>query len=166
FKVNSIDYLLKPIKYDQLETALNKFKDLNKVNEAENLTLDASFFNELLSSTKPFKKRFLVKYGNKIMFKNWEEAAVFSAEDKICHLHSYEAGKKFVIDHTLEELDSQLLHPDQFFRINRQYIVNLDAIKELKTKDQKLEVLLNFPFSENLQVSRSKVTDFKAWIDR
>ncbi|QSE97982.1 LytR/AlgR family response regulator transcription factor [Fulvivirga lutea] len=166
FKLNSIDYLLKPIKYEQLEAALNKYHELNKNSTSENPTLDAEFIKELLGSAKAFKKRFLVKYGSKIMFKNTTEAAVFSAEDKICHLHSYEAGRKYVIDHTLEELDTQLLNPEQFFRINRQYILNLDAIKELNTKDQKLEIQLNFPFKEKLQVSRSKVSDFKSWIDR
>lgn len=166
FKVNSIDYLLKPIKLEELEAALNKYKEVASGSNSSNMAIDSDLIKSILHSSKEFKQRFLVKYGNKIQFKNVEDAAFFSAEDKICHLHSYAPGKKYLIDHTLEELESQLLDPEKFFRINRQYILNIDSIKEVRNDNQRLTVILKTGSDRILQVSKTKTSEFKAWLDK
>ncbi|MEM8568981.1 MAG: LytTR family DNA-binding domain-containing protein [Bacteroidota bacterium] len=165
FKLNSIDYLLKPIKYEELDAAMNKFKELAK-NSGDRPVVD----NELLMSIlqkgeRSYKKRFVVKFGSRIQFKKSNEIAYFFAEDKICYLISSTSGKRYVIDHTLEELDDQLLNPGKFFRINRQYIICIDSVKEIKARDNRLEVLLSVPCDGLLTVSRGRASDFKDWLN-
>ena len=167
FKLNSIDYLLKPIRIEELKASLEKFKNL-KLEQIEVPVLDTALIKSILTdrSTK-YKQRFLVKFGNRIQFKPTSEVAYFSAEDKICYLVSKDSGKRFIIDHTLEELDSGLLNPDDFFRISSQHIVHIGCIQELRTdRSNRLEVLLEIPSTEKLSVSRSRSLEFKKWIDK
>ncbi|TRX62701.1 response regulator transcription factor [Fulvivirga sp. M361] len=167
FKLNSVDYLLKPIKKDELSTALNKFKTISANNREVQPTVDRDLLERILSQNpKKYKQRFLVKFGSRIQFKNTNEAAYFYAEDKICYLILKHTGKKYMIDHTLEELANELLDPQHFFRISRQYIVNIDTIQEVKSyQNNRLELLLNIPYSGKLVVSRSRTADFKEWLN-
>ena len=166
FKLNSIDYLLKPIKYDELENALNKFKNLGNEPEPTPI-IDKELISAILSQGgKRYKQRFLVKFGSRIQFKSCTEAAYFYAEDKICYLVTKPGGKKYMIDHTLEELSNDLLDPQQFFRISRQHIINIDTIQEVKSfHNNRLELVLNIPYEDKLVVSRGRVTDFKNWLN-
>lgn len=162
FKVNSIDYLLKPIKKEELEAAINKYK--KRENQSSGIITN-KVLNQLLDQQK-FKKRFPVHFGNKIQFVECEDIACFHAEGKICHLIRKTDGRKYLLDHTLEELTESLLNPANFFRINRQFIVNLKAIKELKVlNSNQIEVLLTVAIDASLIVSRSKTKDFKIWIN-
>ena len=163
FKLNSIDYLLKPVLYDELQAALNKFKDI-KTPAKEALPLDYNLLQELLRGGSNYKKRFLVKMGARIQYRNTDEVSLFSAEDKICHLITSD-NKKYLIDHTLEELEKDLLDPKLFFRISRQAIVNINAVKEARTEYNRMEVLLNIPLGHNLVVSRSRVKEFRDWLN-
>ena len=166
FKINSIDYLLKPIRLEELEAAVQKFKKLT-ANKSQIITLDEELIRTmLLKGTKAYKQRFLVKFGNRIQFKNTSEVAYFSAEDKICHLYLIPLSKKYLIEHTLEELDNTLLDPDKFFRINRQVIINIDAIKEVNSNKNSVEVLLTVPCESKLKVSRGRIADFKNWLNK
>ncbi|MEM7110621.1 MAG: LytTR family DNA-binding domain-containing protein [Bacteroidota bacterium] len=166
FKLNSVDYLLKPIKYEELDAAINKYKELSR-NPAPQPVVDSKLLQSILQKgEKTFKQRFVVKFGSRIQFKNSNEVAYFYAEDKICYLMSASERKRYVIDHTLEELDDKLLDPSLFFRINRQYIICVEAIKEVKAKDQRLEVLLSVPCEDNLKVSRGRTSDFKDWLNK
>ncbi len=165
FKVNSIDYLLKPVKQEELEGALNKFNELSK-NNNHSPTFDQNALTQLLTNTKNYKQRFLVKFGSKIQYKNSSEAAFFYAEDKICHLHTFNDGKKYLIDHTLEELQNQLLDPNKFFRISRQCIINIDAIREIVSQSNRLQIISKAPAENTLWVSRSRISEFKEWLDR
>ena len=165
FKLNSIDYLLKPIKYEELDAALNKYKELANTADSK-LTIDNDLLKSiLLKGQKSYKQRFVVKFGSRIQFKRSNEVAYFYAEDKICYLMSASTAKRYVIDHTLEELDDQLLDPARFFRINRQYIICIDSIKEVKASDNRLEVLLAVPCEDRLIVSRGRTSDFKNWLN-
>lgn len=163
FKINSIDYLLKPVKEEELQTALIKFNELRKDSRSD-LQLNKELVAQLISGKKEYKKRFLVKFGSRIQYVNTTDSALFFAEDKICHLHEKQSGKRFLIDHTLEELSTGLLDPSQFFRISRQAILNVDAVKELNTKNNQLEVLLNIHCDHKLVVSRGRAKEFKEWL--
>ncbi len=166
FKLNSIDYLLKPVKAEELASALNKFKELS-IEKIQAPMIDKELLSNILSqhSTR-YKQRFLVKIGSRIQFRNATEAACFYAEDKICYLIVRPSGKKYMIDHTLEELSADLLDPRQFFRISRQHIVNIDTIQEVKSyQNNRLELVLNIPYDEKLVVSRGRTADFKDWLN-
>ncbi|MEM9391927.1 MAG: LytTR family DNA-binding domain-containing protein, partial [Bacteroidota bacterium] len=129
-------------------------------------TIDGDLLKSiLLKGQKSYQQRFVVKFGARIQFKKSDEIAYFYAEDKICYLMSAPGAKRYVIDHTLEELDGQLLDPARFFRINRQYIICVDSIKEVKANDNRLEVLLAAPCEDRLIVSRGRTSDFKSWLN-
>lgn len=163
FKLNSIDYLLKPILSDELLAAINKLKEL-KAQQIENLPINQQVILDLINGQSSYKKRFLVKMGTRIQYRNAEDISLFYAEDKICHLHTYD-NKKYLIDYTLETLENGLLDPKLFFRISRQAIVNINAIKEARTDYNRMEILLNIPLGHNLAVSRSRTKEFKDWLN-
>jgi DNA-binding LytR/AlgR family response regulator len=165
FKVNSIDYLLKPVSLAELSAALEKLK-LFKGNDAPLQHVDFVTLSESIKKlTQPYKSRFLVKYGDTIQFKTVEEIAYFYADDKIVYLISVE-NRRFIVDYTLEELET-MLHPDLFYRINRKFIAKIDAIKTIKTAlNSRLQIYLSPSVETNIYISREKVAEFKAWIDR
>lgn len=164
FKHFSIDYLLKPIKKQELQHALDKYRRLtSKTIQQEDLAM----LKEMLkSSVKSFKERFLLKSGNKLQFKTAAEVAYFFADGKEAYLVSKRENRKYIIDHTLEELES-LIDPVLFFRISRKFIISIDAIAEVKGLiSSRLEVKLNQACEYNLTVSRERATAFKSWLDR
>lgn len=162
FKVNSIDFLLKPIKKEELEKAVAKFK---KVATPAAPAID---INKLLQSFAPpqiteYKKRFVVRYGEHIKTINIEEVAYFYTEDKVNFLCTKE-GRRFVIDFNLDTLDSTL-DPKTFFRINRQYIISIHSIGEMLayTKSRVLIKLVP-PAKHETIVSTERSADFKHWL--
>lgn len=164
FKLHSIDYLLKPIQQNELYAALKKFKMLRAAQ-----ALDGKQWEVLKELSKipiqSYKQRFLVKSGNKLLYKQTSQVCCFFADDKLAYLVSND-NKRFLIDHTLEELE-HLLNPESFFRISRKCIINIDAIAEVKgTATSGMEVSLNQKFDFPLSISREKVIDFKKWLDR
>ncbi len=164
FKVNSIDYLLKPIAYPQLTQALNKWQTLgwhtNRL-PAEWLSLTES----LRKLEKPYKTRFLVKFGDRLQFKNVSEVAYFYAEGKNDFLTTLD-GKRYVVEYTLEELEG-LLDPNQFFRLNRSMIVQISAIREIKNyQGGRLRIMLQPNAPGEVLVSRERVANFKTWLDK
>lgn len=162
FKYNSIDYLLKPVRFEDLTSALNKFKRLNPADKTGGLSKEV--IRELLS-TSPFKKRFLVRQGTRIQYVPVEEIAYLFADGKFSYLVS-KAQRQFVIDHTLEELESELLDPAYFFRISRKAIIRIDAIHEVRTQGNRHEINLSPPSDFPLVISRDKLKVFKDWLNR
>jgi DNA-binding LytR/AlgR family response regulator len=160
FKVNSIDYLLKPIKKDDLMTALNKFKKLNN-NAAP---LDINKVLEVFSPAKTeYKTRFIVRYGEHIKTIKIEEVAYFYTEDKINFLTTNE-GRRYAIDYNLDNLES-VLDPKVFFRINRQFIISIQAISEMFSYSKsRVLVKLNPPCKHETIVSTERSGDFKLWL--
>lgn len=162
FKVNSIDYLLKPLKKEELQAAISKFKKLKPV-PAPVLDID-----KLLQTYNPqahtYKTRFIVRYGEHIKTVNTEEIAYFYTEDKINFLTTFE-GRRFAIDINLDSLES-LLDPKIFFRINRQFIVSIKSIAEMfaYTKARVL-IKLKPPAKQETIVSTERSADFKIWLD-
>jgi two-component system, LytTR family, response regulator LytT len=166
FKVYAIDYLLKPIDKEDLFRALKKYKTLTvETNKINSLNEQFSAYYKQLTNNQLYKSRFLVKTGSTILFKNINEVAYFFADDKIVYLVARD-GKHFIIDYRLEELENHL-DPIAFFRINRKFFVNIDAIAKVKMlANSRLEVFLNPAFSQEIFISREKLGIFKAWLDK
>ena len=162
FKVNSIDYLLKPIKKDELANAVNKFKKI-----FASAAPPAFDINKLLQSINPgapeYKKRFVVRYGEHIKTINIEEVVYFYTEDKVNFLCTKDS-RRFVIDFNLDSLESTL-DPKTFFRINRQYIIGIHSIAEMfaYTKSRVL-IKLNPPAKHETIVSTERSAEFKHWL--
>jgi DNA-binding LytR/AlgR family response regulator len=163
FKVNSIDYLLKPIEPEELKQAFAKLEKLQQPQNGINI-------HQLLSSFKQkdavvYKQRFLVKLGQKLISVPISEIAFFNASDKVVYLYNNE-NKRFIIDSTLDELEG-MLDPLQFYRINRQYLANLNAIDTISTYfNGKLKLHLKPSVEEEVLVSRERATEFKNWLNQ
>jgi DNA-binding LytR/AlgR family response regulator len=164
FKHFSIDYLLKPIRKNELEGALKKFNQIRQPFGNEQLSRLKQLLDQ--QSARKYKERFLIKSGNKLQYKATEEAAYFFAEGKLCYLVTKKENKKFLIDHTLEELETTL-DLKTFFRISRKFVVHIDAIHEIKgSVSARMEVRLSQPCEHELVVSRDRIQAFKTWLDR
>ena len=159
FEHNSIDYLLKPIRQEKLAAALAKYDGLKKY-FAQNL-------QQLLSSHKTpsnsLKRRFLVKKGLDYISIKIEEIAYFYATHKVVCLVDTKANK-FILDQSLSELESQI-DSGLFYRINRKYLVHIDAIKKIKTYPKsKIQLELYPPVTEEIIISQENVSSFKDWM--
>ncbi|MCF0054236.1 LytTR family DNA-binding domain-containing protein [Dyadobacter sp. CY356] len=159
FKLNSIDYLLKPVDPDELKNALDKFQSGRKAPE---ITLDQ--IRVLLQPVqKVYKNRFLVKTGERIQTIAIDEIGTFYSEDKVTFLMTRQ-GKKFIIDYTLDEVEN-LLDPELFFRLNRKYISSVGAIKGVFTySNSRLKILLENSSDNDILISREKMAAFKSWL--
>ncbi len=164
FKLNSIDYLLKPIDDDELKNAINKFKANQP--KPHNLQVDLEQIKKLLINPldRNFKDRFTVKIGQHLKIINTSEIDCFYSENKATYINTDEK-RNYLIDNTLEQLEEQL-DPANFFRVNRKFIINIEAIKDIISyTNSRLQIKLNH-FSElDIIVSREKVKGFKNWLD-
>ncbi|MEZ4935871.1 MAG: LytTR family DNA-binding domain-containing protein [Saprospiraceae bacterium] len=167
FKVNGIDYLLKPIDNEELSAAIGKFRKW-----AESNTMPPTNFQDLLktlqlprSETPIFKEKFVVSVRNIWVPINTKDIAYF-LRDGLNYLYTF-SGDKYILDHnTLEEVE-ELLNPQVFYRANRQCIVHIDAIQSVKPHmNQKLTLTLTPPTKMQTDISREKAPAFKKWFDR
>lgn len=163
FKVNSVDYLLKPIEEKSLVTALEKFKKLY-YNDKDPFKRD---FRQLINEFRnQYKSRFLIKIGEKFRSVTASEISHFHISERnvfLCDLQ----GRDYGVDYSLDQLQD-VLDPRKFFRINRECIVNIDAISLMNSySSSRLQISLkNIEKNELFVVSRDKVSDFKKWIDK
>ncbi|MFY0625313.1 MAG: response regulator transcription factor [Reichenbachiella sp.] len=168
FKLNSIDYLLKPIDKEELENSLNKYHNLHGVNEGEKESiLNPEKIQQLLEMnlSKDYKKRFIIKTGDRLRHVSVEDIAYFYAEDDYTYLVAKE-NAKFIIAFKLDELVN-LLDPNEFFRLSRKYIANVHSIKQAnKYFNSRLEVILEPPTKDQILISRVRVPDFLEWLER
>jgi len=168
FKLNSIDYLLKPIDEDDLETAILKFKDRFESSSSTNknsLQLDFEQIKKMLSNPfeKTFKKRFTVKIGQHLKVISTDEIECFFSENKGTYIHTFD-NRNYLIDGTLELLEQEI-DPADFYRISRKFIISLKAIKEIVVySNSRLKIILPTYREDEVIVSREKVSDFKNWI--
>jgi DNA-binding LytR/AlgR family response regulator len=162
FKVNSIDYLLKPIGLNDLKAAINKFNTQNaSLNIANNHKHQLAF--EMMNKSQ--KTRFIVKMGENLSSIKTEEIAYFIAEDGIVILATKE-GKRFPIDYTMDALEA-IVNKDTFFRINRKLILNIEQITQVQTYfNGRLKIKLKHELNDECIVSRERVSDFKKWLDQ
>lgn len=161
FKTNSVDYLLKPIAEDDLNAAVVKFEKNFK--EEPKATNDLS---GLINSLQPSgKERFVVKVGDHLKTVESSNIQLIYSQDKGTYLFTKE-GKRFLVDYTLDSID-ELLSTNQFFRISRKYIVNLNYIKDIIAfTNSRLEIVINHFEEDQIIVARERVGEFKAWLDR
>jgi DNA-binding LytR/AlgR family response regulator len=168
FKLNSIDYLLKPIDEDDLEVAVKKFKDrfqFSKTAGNESIKLDFEQIRKMLSNPfeKTFKKRFTVKIGQHLKVISTDEIECFFSENKGTYIHTFD-NRNYLMDCTLEVLEQELDTAD-FYRISRKFIIPLKAIKEILVySNSRLKIILPTYKEDEVIVSREKVSDFKNWI--
>jgi two-component system, LytTR family, response regulator LytT len=160
FKVNSIDYLLKPVKKEELANAIAKYKKTKLIAPAIDINQLIKTFT--IPATE-YKKRFAVRYGEHIKTINVEEVAFFYTEDKVNFLTTKE-GRRFTIDFNLDNLES-MLDPKSFFRINRQYIISIISIAEMFAYSKsRVLIKLNPPAKHETIVSTERSSDFKLWL--
>lgn len=163
FKVNTIDYLLKPIKENELKAALNKFKNsLN--NSKENKSLD-SLLNAIKKIQQPviYRNRFLIKQGQKMISIEIKDIAYIFSENGFSFLRTMQ-NNKYIIDHTLDELELTL-SPMFFFRANRQFILSNKCVTAIHSWfNQKLKVELKPITEDHVIISRDKANAFKEWM--
>lgn len=159
FKVNSIDYILKPVKKEELQQAITKFRKLH-------FKVPGGFdIQQLLSSLRKaeYKERFIVRYGEHMKTIQVADIAYFYTENKISFAVLKE-GKRYALDHNMDQLE-QMLEPRQFFRINRQFIICYHAITEmLSYSKSRVLVKLQPPAKEDTIVSSERSAAFKAWL--
>jgi len=162
FELNSIDYLLKPIDKEKLAGSLRKFKRLKGTVPDFDIR---ELINTLESRKHSYKKRFLVTAGTKIRSVEVKEISCFYSLEKSTYITTFD-GHHFPADFSLERLE-QLLDPDTFFRIKRQYIIGFSGISRIHVLSQsRIKVEMNPPASEPLLVSTAKTHAFRLWLDR
>ncbi|TXK52832.1 response regulator transcription factor [Pontibacter qinzhouensis] len=173
FKVNSIDYLLKPIDEAELQAALEKYQKLH-TNQTSASANTASAVQQLgaleqalqfLNGSKTYKSRFIVKVGEHLHMIQMEEVDYFYSYEKATFLQC-SSGKRYVIDYSMEQVE-QLVDPKHFFRVNRGYLICTKAVKDIVAwSNSRLKLELRQAPKEEVVVSREKVQAFKAWLDR
>lgn len=165
FKLNSIDYLLKPLSYDELVSALDKIKSLkeNLPSNKPKSNISTEQISSLLTQLNPkYKTRFLIKIRDRIKSIDVKDIYCFYAEGRTAFILTNE-NRKFIIDHTLEELTNEL-DPQKFFRVNRTFIINIAYITDVIVYSiSRLRIKLPVEFEKEIIVSREKVSEFKAW---
>jgi two-component system LytT family response regulator len=159
FKVNSIDYVLKPITFTDISKAMNKLKLMQNIFSSETV----SNVLEMVHRKKE-KDRFLVRLGNHIYSIKTAEISLFYAEGRTVYLVTNE-NKKFIIDFKLEDLNN-VLKSTSFFRVNRSFIVNINAIKDVIVySNSRLKITSKATIEKEIIVSREKVNIFKTWLE-
>ncbi len=163
FKVNSIDYLLKPIAFEDLNRSLNKLASLreNLMDGKQRIELEelAKVLGDL---QKSYKNRFMVKVGEHIRSIPVDKLVMFSADGRVVYIVT-DQGREYIVDYKMEELD-EILDPEIFFRINRSYTVNINFIRDVIVySNSRLKILLEKEYEKELIVSREKVNPFKLW---
>lgn len=162
FKVNSIDYLLKPIDLDDLQSAFEKKKLLSGSSPSATLSVEQiQAARQMLSPS--YKKRFLIKIGDLLRPVRVEDIHCFYSRHKMTYLLTA-AGKSYPTEYSLNDIEN-LVDPQRFFRVSRQYIVQADAIAEVITfSNSRLKIKLHTPKAEDIVVSRERVAEFKEFL--
>src|SRR5690242_3177782 len=170
FKVNSIDYLLKPVQKEDLKAALNKLQNLKSMYAGQNNSVPLNLeglVKELQSKFQPkeFRKRFLVKHAQKLVSVDIEEIAYFYSDGRLNFFKTYD-NRKFVVDYTMDELED-MLDPSRYFRISRSFYVSINSIDQIHDYfGNRLLLNLKPAVDKESIVSREKVTDFKQWMGK
>lgn len=160
FKVNSVDYLLKPIGIQDLKQAIDKYKKWNA-----SPLLEEKFSDLMQYTQKSYKNRFLVKMGDTIASIKTEEINHFIAEEGVVLLVN-QKGRRFSLDYTLDQLE-QLIDPSFFYRINRKVILHIDRIEKVSSYfNSRLKIHTQHLNEEDGIVSRERVAAFKLWLDK
>lgn len=163
FQVNGVDYILKPFDRESVKRALSKVKHLQNFFQENPSGLEK--LAGLLRDMKPsYKTSFLVGHREKLFPVSAQDIAYFYIENEITFLHTYE-GKRYVVNHTLDELEKSL-DPQQFYRANRQFLVNFRAVSQVEHYfARKLILKLNASTKEPVVISKAKASEFLSWME-
>jgi DNA-binding LytR/AlgR family response regulator len=166
FKVNSVDYLLKPLNYEELVAAIEKFKRIHGQEEGEEKTIGLEHLLQSMQKKEPeYKSRFLVSIGSRLKTIETKDIQYFFSADKITFLVTKE-NQRFPIDYSLDKM-AVMLDPKVFYRINRQMTVKLDAINNIHVFSKgKIKLDLTPATKEDVFVSMDKVVEFKEWLGK
>jgi len=166
FKVNSLDYLLKPVAPNDLKFALNKFKTLQINQENSNNQSLKNNINKVIEIlTSKYKSRFITYIGPRIKTIDVENITMFFSLEKSTYILD-KKGSVCNINYSLEEIEKQI-NPDLFFRINRKYIVNIEAVEDIITYSaSRLKLKISGSEDSDILVSRSRLKDFKVWLEK
>jgi two-component system, LytTR family, response regulator LytT len=159
FKLNSVDYLLKPVDVEELAHAFDKYENLYQKD-----TMGVDIHN-LISKLAfpPYKERFLIKHGVQMVIVMSQDISYFYTEDGYTHLITTD-GRKYIIDDTLDALQKEL-NPRYFFRINRSMLIKVDAIQRIEQYfNSRYSLQVIPPYKNEVLVSRERVREFKEWI--
>ena len=164
FELNSIDYLLKPVKYELLCKSIDKFMNLRNTAFNQKYAIDEVI--EFISQRKSnYKKRFVINIGKSIKIINTSEIAYFYSSEKNTFLCTKDS-KNYPVDFSLDNLE-KILDPEAFFRINRQYIIEYESIKKIYILSKsRIKLDLIPPPLDNALVSSTKSTEFRKWLDK
>ncbi len=169
FKVNSVDYLLKPIDEEELQAAVNKYQSMKaafgKNETTKNLQINFEEIKKLLINPleREYKKRFTVKVGSHLKMISADEIGCFYSENKGTYLFTTE-GRNYLIETSLEALENEL-SPKNFFRVNRKFIIQIHSIQDIVTySNSRLKIKLKNFTNEDIIVARERVKDFKEWL--
>lgn len=164
FKLNSIDYLLKPIDEEELEMAVKKYKTFKPI--AQNVAFNFEDIKKLLVNpvAQEYKKRFTTRIGQHIKMIPVDEIECFYSENKGTYAHTVE-GRDYLLETTLEQLEAEL-SPEFFFRINRKFYININSIKDIISyTNSRLQLKMNSYKENEVIVARERVKDFKLWLE-
>ena len=163
FKLNSIDYLLKPIDEDELKSAVEKYTSQQA--KQTDVQLNFNDIKKLLVNPidRKYKKRYTIKVGQHLKIISSEDIECFYSENKATYLHT-SSNRNYLLDGALEQVQTEL-DPENFFRVNRTFIVQINAIKDIIAyTNSRLKIVLNSYSETEIIVSRERVKDFKNWI--
>lgn len=166
FKVNSIDYILKPLDPGELYNAINKFEFL-KANYSEKTSPESRALHDAIKmlEQKSYKERFIVKVGEHIKSITVQDIDHFVSQEKATFAHTNE-NRKYILDYTLDQL-MEMIDPNRFFRINRKYIISMDGFEDIISySNNRLKIHLKHDKTMDAIVSRERVQEFKKWLDR
>lgn len=169
FKVNSIDYLLKPIQKEELQAALEKFREVTAIvsPEAGSDVNIGNLIKELQQKLQPkeYRKRFLVKQAQKLVSIDVTDIAYFYSDGRLNFFKTCD-NKKYVVDYTMDELED-MLDPDKYFRTSRSFYVSVNCIDQIHDYfGNRLLLNLAPAVDKEVLVSREKVMDFKKWMGK
>ena len=165
FDVNSVDYLLKPIKKEKLEKAIEKFENYFQYADTGDVGQDyKQLIDAIRNSDKKYKQRFLISGATAFFKINTSDIAYFYVGDRITFAVTFDK-KEHVINSTLDKIEEEL-DPRKFFRVNRSFLINSESVQKFESFfGGKLAVFLTPPPSETVTISRLKATAFKKWMD-
>lgn len=166
FKVNSVDYLLKPIQKDELKASIEKFKTNFSAQPRPEINVD-KLVKELQEKLAPkeYRKRFLVKNGQKFVSIDINDIAYFYSDSRLNFFKTKE-NKRFIVDYTMDELQ-EMLDENRFFRISRAFYVSIESVIKIEEYFGHRLILGLMPdLDKEALVSREKVGDFKQWLGK
>jgi DNA-binding LytR/AlgR family response regulator len=162
---------LKPVQKEDLSAALNKYKEMKKLYSSESSNTAHISINELVKElqqklqTKEYRKRFLVKHGQKLVSVETDEIAYFFSDGRLNFFKTFD-NRKFVVDYTMDELN-EMLDPDKYFRISRSFFIAVHSVAQIHDYfGNRLMLQLKPETDKEAIVSREKVTEFKDWLGK